>query len=319
MTDSFDVFLSHNSRDKPAVRELAEALHARGLKVWLDEWELIPGRPWQEALEEIIETTRSAAVLVGTDGIGPWHNAEMRGCLSQFVKRQLPVIPVLLPGAPEAPELPIFLSEFTWVDLRAGLTAEGIGRLVWGITGTRPESSQASPVNAGRPASPEIAATAPSVASGTRKVAGWRFWFAVSGLVAVVLLLVLYLGHARLFAPRHQPDFRTVVLLDAPWEGSLLNTATATRARVHLKFRAAGDQRVVASYAIGGGPWDGEYEVHAEENGEFTFTTGSSGKPRWVLRRSEDTLRGELEEKGMRVATVELHHLPPEFPAVPRP
>jgi hypothetical protein len=58
---SFDVFLSHNSKDKPHVRQLGVALKNRGLNVWLDEWELVPGRPWQEALEEIIRTSKSAA------------------------------------------------------------------------------------------------------------------------------------------------------------------------------------------------------------------------------------------------------------------
>jgi hypothetical protein len=138
MTKSFDIFLSHNSKDKPAVRELAAALRARGLKVWLDEWELVPGRPWEEALEEIIETTRSSAVLVGKDGFGPWHDTEMRSCLAEFVDRKLPVIPVLLPGAPEMPRLPLFLKRFTWVDLREGLTEEGLDRLMWGATGSRP-------------------------------------------------------------------------------------------------------------------------------------------------------------------------------------
>jgi hypothetical protein len=33
----FDVFLSHNGKDKPAVRELKRRLSARGLAVWLDE------------------------------------------------------------------------------------------------------------------------------------------------------------------------------------------------------------------------------------------------------------------------------------------
>ena len=82
---TFDVFLSHNSLDKPTVRQLAEALKDRGLAVWLDEWELIPGRPWQEALEEIIRTTKSAAVLVGKDGLGPWEEPETRACLNEFV------------------------------------------------------------------------------------------------------------------------------------------------------------------------------------------------------------------------------------------
>ncbi|MFO1432820.1 MAG: SUMF1/EgtB/PvdO family nonheme iron enzyme [Candidatus Competibacteraceae bacterium] len=139
MKDLFDVFLSHNNKDKLTVRQLAEALQQRGLKVWLDEWELVPRRPWQEALEEIIQTTRSAAVLVGKDGLGPWEIPEMRGCLSEFVSRKLPVIPVLLPDAPSQPRLPLLLQGFTWVDLRAGgLSEANLDRLEWGITGLKP-------------------------------------------------------------------------------------------------------------------------------------------------------------------------------------
>ena len=137
MERSFDVFLSHNSKDKPAVVELAEAMKDRGLRPWLDQWELVPGRPWQEALEAVIETVPSAAILVGRDGLGPWEEVEMRACLAEFVKRDLPVIPVLLPDAPEAPKLPMFLRGFTWVDLR-GDPCPGLDRLMWGITGEKP-------------------------------------------------------------------------------------------------------------------------------------------------------------------------------------
>jgi hypothetical protein len=134
----FDVFLSHNSSDKRVVREVAEALTLRGLSVWLDEWELVPGRPWQDALERMITASRAAAVLVGSDGIGPWQDREMRACLTEFVDRKLPVIPVLLPGAPTIPDLPMFLKQFTWVDLRKGLSVSAIDRLQWGITGIKP-------------------------------------------------------------------------------------------------------------------------------------------------------------------------------------
>ena len=51
----FDVFLSHNSKDKENVRRLADELTARNLRVWLDERELQPGQPWQEALEKVIQ------------------------------------------------------------------------------------------------------------------------------------------------------------------------------------------------------------------------------------------------------------------------
>ena len=139
---SFCVFwesaVSHNSKDKPVVRRIGEQLKALGLRVWLDEWELAPGRAWQEALEEIIQTVGSAAVLIGPDGFGPWEVPEMRGCLSEFHRRKMPVIPVLLPGATKKPDLPMFLSHLTWVDLRRGLTKAGLDRLMWGITGQKP-------------------------------------------------------------------------------------------------------------------------------------------------------------------------------------
>ncbi len=136
--ETHDVFLSHNSKDKPVVRQIAKALTDRGLRVWLDEWELIPGRRWIPALEKAIQTSKTAAVMVGENGFGPWEQPEYEAALSEFVDRGYPVIPVLLPGAPEKPKLPLFLKGFTWVNLRGGLTGEGLDNLEWGITGEKP-------------------------------------------------------------------------------------------------------------------------------------------------------------------------------------
>ena len=139
----FDVFLSHNSKDKPGVRRLGEALKKRGLTVWLDEWELRPGLSWQDALEDIITGCKSAAICVGDNGIGPWEDPEMKALLRRFIDEKkggniVPIIPVLLPNAPDNVELPLFLNEFTWVDLRDGLKSDSLDRLEWGITGTKP-------------------------------------------------------------------------------------------------------------------------------------------------------------------------------------
>lgn len=137
MPEEFDVFLSHNSRDKPAVKEIAARLRDRGLRVWLDKDELRPGLPWQEGLEEGVRASRSVAVFVGKDGMGPWQRPEMRAFLTRARREEMPVIPVLLPGCPESPQLTLFLEAMTWVDLRKGLTDDGLDRLVWGITGTK--------------------------------------------------------------------------------------------------------------------------------------------------------------------------------------
>jgi nucleotide-binding universal stress UspA family protein len=81
----FDIFLSHNSKDKGTVRSLARALESQGIRVWLDEDQLIPGKPWQEALEKVLQDVNSAAILIGNDGLGPWESPEMRVCLLEFV------------------------------------------------------------------------------------------------------------------------------------------------------------------------------------------------------------------------------------------
>ncbi|MGH8554215.1 MAG: TIR domain-containing protein [Gammaproteobacteria bacterium] len=141
----FDVFLSHNSKDKPAVETLARWLEDEArLKPWLDKWNLVPGEPWQEALEEALDRSRTCAVFIGPSALGPWHNEELRSALDQRVReRGFRVIPVLLPGAnmPQRGELPRFLSRLTWVDFRGrdGLNdKEQFHRLVCGIKGIPP-------------------------------------------------------------------------------------------------------------------------------------------------------------------------------------
>lgn len=133
LTNTFDVFLCHNSRDKSEIRALAGKLRDRGLQPWLDEEQLRPGIPWQPALEDQIAGIKSAAVCVGPNGQGPWQDLELQAFIREFVKRGCPVIPVALKSlASHYPVLPVFLSGFMWVDLRE---KGAMARLEWGITG----------------------------------------------------------------------------------------------------------------------------------------------------------------------------------------
>ena len=133
--EEFDVFLCHNSQDKPEVIEIANQLRSRDIAPWLDLWELRPGFSWQELLENQISHIKSAAVFVGSSGLGPWQKRELRAFLNEFTERDCPVIPVLLPNAPEKPQLPIFLKGMTWVD---GRRSDALDHLIWGITGVKP-------------------------------------------------------------------------------------------------------------------------------------------------------------------------------------
>ncbi|GAK58731.1 WD-repeat protein [Candidatus Vecturithrix granuli] len=132
----FDVFLCHNSQDKPEVKAIGERLKEAGILPWLDEWEFRPGLPWQKTLENQIGQIKSAAVFIGSKGIGPWQDMEIDAFLRIFVKRQAPVIPVLLPGCEDAPKLPLFLEGMMWVDFRKN-EPDPLDQLLWGITGKK--------------------------------------------------------------------------------------------------------------------------------------------------------------------------------------
>ena len=142
----FDVFLAHNSQDKPQVRSIASQLKQRNLTYWIDEEQIPPGRPFQDVIQQAIPLVKSAAIFIGVMGLGKWQAMELRSLISRCVAEDIPVIPVLLPGVNGIPEHLLFLQELNWVRFANGIDdVEALYKLEWGITGRKPpESGQAS-------------------------------------------------------------------------------------------------------------------------------------------------------------------------------
>jgi WD40 repeat protein/GTPase SAR1 family protein/DNA-directed RNA polymerase subunit RPC12/RpoP len=67
---TYDVFLSHNSKDKPRVRGLAEELRAAGLRVWFDEWVIKPGDDIYLAIEHGLEAARAQVLCLSPAALG---------------------------------------------------------------------------------------------------------------------------------------------------------------------------------------------------------------------------------------------------------
>jgi WD40 repeat protein len=139
----FDVFLSHNSLDKPFVERLAENLEKAGLEPWLDSWYLEGGDPWQEELTAALLASGTCAVLIGPHGLGDWAREELGVAQNRAAKdHSFRVFPVLLPTLPDrfqpSSELPPFLVNRIWVDLRAGIDEpSGFQRLIRAISRAR--------------------------------------------------------------------------------------------------------------------------------------------------------------------------------------
>lgn len=157
-TSRFDVFLSHNSQDKPAVLAIAHALQEAGLAPWLDKWYLRGGDPWQHVLRNALDASTACAFFFGGHGAGDWHELELQVAQDRNLKdANFRLIPVLLPGLPEPFEptsMPLFLSTLMWVDLRQGVEDPArLQELIEAITGMRspngrvvePEVSDVSP------------------------------------------------------------------------------------------------------------------------------------------------------------------------------
>jgi transcriptional regulator with XRE-family HTH domain len=137
--DAYDIFIGYNSTDRAEVLKIVQLLQARGIRTWVDELDLPPGRLFQDEIERVLRSCRSAALFVGSDGAGPWERLEIKAAISQYVKRGLPVIPVLLDDTAADPHLPMFLREFRMVRLGLGSRIRsGLDDLVWGITGAKP-------------------------------------------------------------------------------------------------------------------------------------------------------------------------------------
>lgn len=126
----FDVFLSHNGKDKAQAIKLQKALRERGVLAWLDVDQLPPGGAWMKRLEDALSKCDKMAYLVGAHGKGQWQERE----LEVFMAENRTVIPVILSVAPADAETTIsaFLKTLTWVDFRRD-EPDPLEQLLWGI------------------------------------------------------------------------------------------------------------------------------------------------------------------------------------------
>src|SRR5438105_14655600 len=74
---TFDVFLSHSSKDKGVVRSIAERLRGDGVRVWFDEWELRPGDHIPAKVEAGLESSRVLVLCMSSGAFGSdWAQLE---------------------------------------------------------------------------------------------------------------------------------------------------------------------------------------------------------------------------------------------------
>ncbi len=138
MADDFqyDVFLSHDSADKPRVRRLAERLREAGLRVWFDEWMIKLGDDIFLAIEKGLQYSRTQVLCISKAALdSDWVKLERSTVLFRDPTNEgRRFIPLLLSDC----KPPDTLRRYRYVDLRKDTDA-AFDEL---LTACRPEAEE---------------------------------------------------------------------------------------------------------------------------------------------------------------------------------
>jgi len=108
------IFLSHNSKDKPFVRKLANDLRRRGFYVWVDEAEIKIGDSLIEKIREGLDKMEYVGVVLSNNSINSeWVKKEIDIAMNQEIEgKRVKVLPIML----EQVDPPFFLKGKLYAD-----------------------------------------------------------------------------------------------------------------------------------------------------------------------------------------------------------
>jgi hypothetical protein len=112
-----NVFLSHASEDKERfVIDFATRLRAKGIDVWLDKWEILPGDSLVDRIfEEGIKNAQAIIVVVSQNSVNkPWVREELNASVVKKINGVSKLIPVVIDKC----EVPQSLQSTLWVRIK---------------------------------------------------------------------------------------------------------------------------------------------------------------------------------------------------------
>lgn len=143
------LFISHSSKDKDFVRQLAKDLADVGFSIWSDEWESSVGDSFAVSISNAIKDADFLLVVMSPDYFSSgWATQEWQvAMLEEMEERRIKIIPLMYRSC-EAPKL---LRDKLWIDFRnsqnytnsLNVLITGLGRLQ--DTGSTPKRTGGSP------------------------------------------------------------------------------------------------------------------------------------------------------------------------------
>ncbi len=123
-------FISHSTKDKPFVRKLAADLVSNGVRVWLDEQQILVGDSIPEKIAQGLAESDFFLLVVSKSSVeSPWVKKELNNALVQEIeRRKVTVLPIKLDEA----KVPDSIGEKLYANF-TGSYEEGLKRLLESI------------------------------------------------------------------------------------------------------------------------------------------------------------------------------------------
>ncbi|MBL8296605.1 MAG: toll/interleukin-1 receptor domain-containing protein [Bryobacterales bacterium] len=111
--DTPGTFFSYSRDDAEFVLRITKDLRAAGINVWLDQLDIVPGQPWDRAVEEALEGCQRLLVGLSRSSV---ESSNVMDEVSYALDEKKTVIPVILKEC----RIPFRLRRLQYVDFRAG-------------------------------------------------------------------------------------------------------------------------------------------------------------------------------------------------------
>lgn len=94
-------FISHSSKDKPFVRKLAADLVASGVKVWIDEQNILVGDSIPEKIAQGLAESDFFLIVISKNSVSSaWVKKELNGAIvHEIERRKVTILPIKLDDA----------------------------------------------------------------------------------------------------------------------------------------------------------------------------------------------------------------------------
>jgi len=110
------VFLSHSSKDKPAVRRISRSLESHGISVWLDEAQINVGDSLFQKIADALESIDFVIAVISTASVtSKWVQKELQLAMTkEILSQQVTVLPLVIDSC----RIPFFISDKCFADFR---------------------------------------------------------------------------------------------------------------------------------------------------------------------------------------------------------